>query len=117
MTTSAVSMWRGGTLMGPDPSGEMLDPSGEMLQAVFPTTETQQSPTGHSYVTLLQQTARTMGTFFGMKGQAGPEEREGTAEGQSRGLCLRHFECRLGYTVAEVSNNNPEQTSPDEGRR
>lgn len=25
--------------------------------------------------------------------------REGTAEGQSQGLCVRHFECRLCYTV------------------
>lgn len=31
-------------------------------------------------------------SFFGV-------EQEGTAEGQSRGLCVRHFECRLCYTV------------------
>lgn len=31
-------------------------------------------------------------SFFGV-------EQEGTAEGQSKGLCVRHFECRLCYTV------------------
>ena len=31
-------------------------------------------------------------SFFGV-------EREGTAEGQSKGLCVAHFDCRLCYTV------------------
>lgn len=31
-------------------------------------------------------------SFFGV-------EREGTAEGQSKGLCVPHFDCRLCYTV------------------